>query len=415
MTEIDRRLARWERWVPRVPFVLLALATLVAAATAPVFGTGTPELLLLQGVLVVVTAAWSWWWTVRRPGWRSHGRKMAVHFVGRTVLAFVLTWINPFFALFAWVGFLDHEAAFRGRRARWVALLAVAVTVAGSQSGGLPPTSPAQGLAFLVLIVVNGGLATFFGRVQGELDRRSDVQAATIEELERVNADLSRALAENAELHEELVAQARRAGVQEERQRLAREIHDTIAQSLAAALAQLQAARSEADPGPRLARATDLTREALTEARRSVLDLAPRPLKGAGLADAVAAVVCGWDAERRECAEVTVTGDVRPLHPEVESTVLRVVQESLANVAKHAGARRVGVTLVYDEDEVILDVRDDGAGFDPDGPAAPGSFGLRGMRQRAERLAGELRVESRPGDGTAVSLRLPAVGREAAA
>lgn len=414
MTEIDRRLARWERWVPRVPFVLLALATVVAAATAPVFGTGTPELLLLQGVLVVVTAAWSWWWTVRRPGWRSDRRRMAVHFVGRTVLAFVLTWINPFFALFAWVGFLDHETAFVGR-GRWLAVLAVAATVAGSQSGGLPPTSLAQGLAFLVLLVVNGGLATFFGRVQGELDRRSRVQAATIEELERVNADRSRALAENAELHEELVAQARRAGVQEERQRLAREIHDTIAQSLAAALAQLQAARSEADPGPRLERATDLTREALAEARRSVLGLAPRPLTGSGLAEAVAGVVSGWDVERAERAEVTVTGDVRPLHPEVESTVLRVVQESLANVAKHAGARRVGVTLVYDEDEVILDVRDDGAGFDPEGPSAPGSFGLRGMRQRAERLAGELRVESRPGAGTAVSLRLPAVGREAAA
>lgn len=411
----DEELRRWERWLPRVPFVLLALAAVVAAVTAPVFGVGTPRWLALQGALVVTTAGWSWWWTVHLPQRREDRRARAVHFVGRTVLAFVLTWINPLYAIYAWVGFLDHAEVFRGR-ARQVALLAVAATVAGAQSGGLPPRDLGQAAAFLVLLAVNAGLAGFFGRLQRELDRRTGEQAAAITELERVNADLEAALAENARLHETVVEQARLAGVQQERQRLAREIHDTIAQSLAATLAQLQAAQAEEDPRARLARATELAREALAEARRSVLDLSPAALNGAThLRDALADLVRRWDGEHRAAARLHVTGPARQLHPEVEATILRVAQEALANVAKHADATQVRVTLTYDEEDVILDVRDDGAGFDLRDTPAAASFGLRGMRQRAERLAGVLDVESSPGAGAAICLRLPALDREVAA
>ncbi|TQM96744.1 signal transduction histidine kinase [Ornithinimicrobium humiphilum] len=411
----DRHRRAWERWNPYVPFAMLAVATVVALPTGSIFGTGTPRWLLVQAVLVAVTALWSWWWTMRRPEWRADRRRMAVHVVGRTALAFVLTWINPFFALFAWVGFLDVGDAFTGWPRRAV-LLVVAATVAGSQSGGLPPSGAAQTLVLAVLVVLHVGLFTFFGNVQQELDRRSADQAAAITELERLNADLERALAENARLHETVVEQARRAGVQEERQRLAREIHDTIAQSLAGVLAQLRAAQVEPDPRARLDRAADLAQEALAEARRSVMDLSPAPLTGsADLAEAVTRLVHRWDEEHRAAAEVHVTGDLRPLHPEVEATVLRVTQEALSNVAKHASATRVGVTLALDDEEVLLDVRDDGVGFDLDAERAPTSFGLRGMRQRAERLAGALEVETQPGQGTAVSLRLPALAREVAA
>src|SRR5690606_11045997 len=209
---------------------------------------------------------------------------------------------------------------------------------------------------------------------------------------------------------------AREAGVQQERQRLAQEIHDTIAQSLAGVLAQLQAADGERDLEAvrrRVARASSLAREALGEARRSVMDLAPEPLSVGTLADAVTDLVRSRGQERRVRADVVVAGEPRPLHREVEATVLRIAQEALANVAKHAGATRVGVTLTYD-DEVVLDVRDDGRGFDDAAPRPATSFGLRGMRQRADRLAGELAIETEPGGGTAVSVRLPALERTAA-
>ena len=101
-----------------------------------------------------------------------------------------------------------------------------------------------------------------------------------------------------------------------------------------------------------------------------------------------------------------------PLHPEIEVTLLRTAQEALANVAKHAGATRAGMTLSYMGDVVALDVRDDGIGFEmPDASAGRASgFGLTAMRQRVGRVAGTLAVESEPGVGTAISARVPAIG-----
>jgi signal transduction histidine kinase len=125
--------------------------------------------------------------------------------------------------------------------------------------------------------------------------------------------------------------------------------------------------------------------------------------------------VARWSVTSGVAGEVETTGEVRALHPEVEVTLLRVAQEALANVAKHASASRAGVTLSYMEDVVSLDVRDDGVGFaeaeckgHPNGetPAA-GGFGLIAMRQRVSRLAGQLEIESEPSAGTAVSASPP--------
>jgi signal transduction histidine kinase len=111
--------------------------------------------------------------------------------------------------------------------------------------------------------------------------------------------------------------------------------------------------------------------------------------------------------------EITTTGEVVPLHPEVEVALLRTAQEALANVAKHAHASRAGLTLSYMGDVVTLDVRDDGDGFEV--PAAANGrerdvgFGLTAMRQRVSRVAGTLSIESEPGAGTAISARVPAI------
>ena len=115
-------------------------------------------------------------------------------------------------------------------------------------------------------------------------------------------------------------------------------------------------------------------------------------------------------------ATVTTTGQPRRIRPDAEITLLRAAQEALANVARHARAGKVGLTLSYMEDQVNLDIRDDGVGFDPQPPrivparASGSGYGLLAMRQRVEGVAGTLEVESAPGGGTAISASVPTDG-----
>jgi signal transduction histidine kinase len=264
------------------------------------------------------------------------------------------------------------------------------------------------------LFALNAGAALFFVRMERDEQAVAAARDATIDELERTNVRLAEALAENADLHAALLQRAREAGRHEERERLALEIHDTIAQSLVGVVTQLQAATDDPDPaavGHRVTAATELARTALVDARRSVEGLMPSQLDDADAPAALDQLVRDWTARTGARAELVVTGTAHPLSDDVEAVLLRVAGESLSNVTRHAGASRVGVTLSFLDDEVLLDVRDDGVGFPTavhDGTRPSGlRFGLRGMRQRAERVGGEVVVESEPGAGTAVSLRVP--------
>ena len=381
-----------ERWFP---LGLLAIGGAVGLISARPIGYDASRIALLAG-LIALTAVW-----ILVFGGRSRGR--TVYLVGRAVLAAVLTVVNPFLSIFAFSGYVDcHDA--RVRRGWTIAIfIATAVTMAGAQSGGLPPEDGGGWILFTVMIAVNLVIATAVTLVAMRDDRISEERARTITALEA-------ALAENAELHRELLDRARDAGVTQERQRLAREIHDTIAQGLAGIVTQLEAARET--PDTRLARdhldrATALARESLDEARRSVRDLTPRALVTQELPQALETLTTGWAADQGVPVSYAVTGTQVRLHPELEATLLRVAQESLTNVGKHADARRVGVTLSYMDDEVALDVRDDGIGFALGRSA--GGFGLAGMKQRVARVAGLLEVETAPGQGVAVSVRLPSV------
>ncbi|WP_066942005.1 sensor histidine kinase [Microtetraspora fusca] len=204
-------------------------------------------------------------------------------------------------------------------------------------------------------------------------------------------------------------AQNRMLGILEERARLAREIHDTLAQGLSGIVTQLEAAE-QAMPDPhavqkRVALAKELARENLQEARRSVDALRPGPLTDAGLDAALADVAGRWSRTSGVTATVSVEGTPRPLSGEVGTTLLRAAQEGLSNAAKHARAGRVAITLTYMDDEVALDVFDDGVGFDPTVRSA--GYGLAAMRERAGSVGGTLTVESSPGEGTALCLRIP--------
>jgi two-component system NarL family sensor kinase len=210
-----------------------------------------------------------------------------------------------------------------------------------------------------------------------------------------------------------LFARSSGLGAAEERNRLAREIHDTLAQGLTATALQLESADALLDAGSGvekargpLRRALSLTQSNLEEARRSVLDLRAAPLEGRPLAEALRALVDRWEAETGIGARYVAVNGSRPLPPRVEVALYRICQEALTNVARHAEAGRVRVQLVATPQEVRLSVEDDGRGFDAS--SVPGDrHGLVGMWERAQMLGGALEVRSRPGEGTRIEASVP--------
>lgn len=220
---------------------------------------------------------------------------------------------------------------------------------------------------------------------------------------------------ERAMLQARVVAAERNSGMMKERQRLAREIHDTLAQGFAGIVVHLETAE-QIDPltgsaaKPHLDLARSVARENLLEARRMLSALRPEILDERGLPEALDRVCHAWSARTGLQATFSVTGDASPMHPEIEMTILRAMQEALTNIAKHAHAKTAAVTLSYMEDIVVLDVQDDGKGFLPEPKKEEGSgLGLKGMRERTEALHGTWSVESVPGEGTTVSITLPVV------
>ena len=213
-----------------------------------------------------------------------------------------------------------------------------------------------------------------------------------------------------------LIEEAQRSGMIGERKRLAREIHDTLIQGFASIVVNLEAAEGSlgAFPDPyarHLDEARATAREGLAEARRIVWALRPGALDEAPLPDALSRLAGRWSKAGGVTADVAVTGEAVPLATETEVTMLRVAQEALNNVRKHARATRTVLTLSYIGDRVTLDVVDDGVGFEPEGvvpEAGPdGGFGLGAMRERVEGAGGTLLVESEPGGGTTLVVGLP--------
>ena len=216
----------------------------------------------------------------------------------------------------------------------------------------------------------------------------------------------------------ELAVSERQAGVLEERQRLAREIHDTLAQGFTSIVMHLEATDGTLDSDPVTAKrhmdqARITARESLAEARRLVWALRPEVLERSSLPEALQRVAESWSEETGIPASAAVTGAPWSLHPEVEVMLLRSGQEALANVRRHAQASRVMVTLSYIDEVVVLDVQDDGIGFDPlstNGASASdggSGFGLVAMRERAEQLGGTMVIESDHGQGTTVAVEIP--------
>nr|BFD90157.1 sensor histidine kinase [Kitasatospora sp. Xyl93] len=234
------------------------------------------------------------------------------------------------------------------------------------------------------------------------LYRESEERRRLIDELTAARADL--AAAHHA------------AGVLAERERLAREIHDTLAQGLSSVQLLLRAAqralpeRTETAAGY-VEQARQAAQDNLDEARRFVRALTPPALDGDPLPVALERLCATTAAHGALPVHLHVSGDPVRLPAAQEVALLRIAQSALGNTVRHAGATRAEVTLSYMEGEVALDVYDDGAGFDPAAAAGraggDGGFGLPSMRARARALGGGFTVESAPGQGTTVAVQLP--------
>ena len=433
------RFATPETWLDRVlrviPFLLLAVPCLpYVLSQAPTAGDSARTL-----AVVALTAAWLGWFLILRPfpaGDRQ--RLMPAYFAGFLAASAVLIARSPWFSYFCWIGFI-HATQYLTGAWRYAGVAGTAVLLSVGQTGGFHTLSAPLIAVIAAISLLNATLVISFFHLGQRAEDQSTQRQKMVVELAEANRRLEETMAENTGLHAQLLSQAREAGVLEERQRMAREIHDTLAQGMTGIITQLEAVRQS---GPGAARerridiAAQLARDSLSEARRSVQALRPEALAtNPRLPDALGEVARQWSAVNGVAATVTTTGDPVALHAEIEVTLLRVAQEALANVAKHAAASRVGITLSYMADVVTLDVRDDGDGFllaDPgrpgavrgdglasvgvppgDGDGRSGGFGLTAMRQRVQRVAGTLAIESEPGTGTAVSATVPAIQRAA--
>ena len=234
------------------------------------------------------------------------------------------------------------------------------------------------------------------------------------EDLQLLNTigDLLSIAVERARLFDQSV----QSGAADERYRLARELHDTLGQGLAATLLKLETVDALLEGGSDpdeihegIRQTMELTRSNLEEARRSVLDLRAASLEGRTLAEAFASLAEQVSKKGDIDIGFEATGGSRPLPVRFESGLYRIAQEALNNVVQHAGASRASLRLITAPDRVQVFVEDDGCGFDPSGISGDG-HGLIGMNERVKLLGGRLRLDSRPGKGTHIEVVVPLEG-----
>lgn len=404
------------RWVPELPgvtTVLQALRLLLHASFLFLLVVGTVRYALANLGAAHAHPQWTHWSVVcgavllgvvycagaMAARHDVHRTRSLVWLAAVTLLWALLAWAGPDFVWVAFPLFFLHLHLLRGLHSVAAVVVITASVVLGQalHSGDLTAgmvLGPILGAVFAVAI------AAGYTALHRESERRREL----IDTLTRTR--------------DELAASQRRTGVLDERERLSREIHDTLAQGLSSIVLLLRAAESalphDTDlANTRIVEARESASSNLAEARRFVRDLAPPSLTGANLPEAL----------RRLCERVGRTdgidcrfrtdGTPTELPSGYEVALLRAAQASLANVTAHAHATTAVVTLGYLGQEVTLDVYDDGEGFVPetllhtreDGTG----YGIASLRERVAALGGHLEVESAPGEGTAVAVRLPLV------
>jgi len=388
----DGRLER--RWF--AVWHVVCLSTLVLASGVALRDLAPARATLMLSLVIALTL-WHIVTLVRHEPDEARPRVMLVYCVGMLPLFGALLLLHP---AFLFVAFGLYAQLFHRLPWRWllpVGSLFTALLVA-CQSRHLGPLS-LTGAIVLALVFVT---ATLLALMLDGISRQSRERLQVIAELEQTRADL--------------VTAERQAGALAERERLAGEIRDAMAQAFASIVMQLEAleqTQPELAPQARrhLNNARNAARENLGEAQRLVRALRPRALDGVALLDALRQVAARWAAESGVAAAFAVSGHPEPLGADHDLLLLGAAQEGLSNVRKHAAASKATLTLTYFADRCVLHVHDDGRGFASDAPVAvdpmSGGVGIAGLRARAAALGASVVVDSTPGKGTTLSISVP--------
>ena len=379
-----------ETWGLRI----LNLAALIVAQVVP----ASPERHLWSGLIMVTLLVFNEFW-IRvdiGPIWRRYG----VFAITTSLLAAAIA-ATPTAGIAAWSGYMLYASLFTGAPMMLCIAVSCVLMTAVQRNGweNLPYPWWASVLAWSLNVVIGLSVVAVIDARESSLTRRQELTDQLLAERAR-----------NSELHDALLTQARQSGVRDERARLARELHDTVAQGFVAVVTQLESidedelARAVRD---RLDNAKSLARQGLTEARQAVNALAPITAETRSLAEMLRDHLTGFGQLHPHSTTLRVDGVPRQL--DADATLVRLTQEALINVAKHANASTVVLTLTYLDDTLILDIRDDGCGFSPDTVRrdASGGYGLTVMRERAQLIGARIEVESEPSNGCVISVSVP--------
>ena len=393
---LDVRVASFGGW--SLFYLLATVGTVLLVVANP---TGSTADTATSAVLVVVLQALYWLLAQpRRAGIRANSR-LAWIFAALSLLLFTASaMLNP-----------------------WAALLLFALT---PQIFVLLTPRPAT----LVILALN--VLPLIGRLLTESPTaRQIIQdagqtafvitfslffAARILSISKQNEERRRLIEELREREAEVAALSAARGAEAERARISRELHDTLAQGFASIVTLGHAVQGELESDPADARRhveliTETARENLAESRRIIAALGPSRLDGASLSEAVQRTVDSWREATGGDVRLEISGQPSATASAVEVVAIRLVQESLENVRKHAHAPQVSVRLSYADNELEVSVQDGGIGFDP--AAVRTGYGLSGMRARVGEIGGNLALTSAPGQGTVVRATLPLIGAAA--
>ncbi|MET8047105.1 sensor histidine kinase [Streptosporangium sp. NPDC005286] len=364
--------------------VLLVVGTLLPTWAALTVDAPWQEKVIVAGCLLSVLPLYL---LLGRPAIVTNDRRRGAVYIALLVVLFTPAGLTASYATFALFGLCPQcFIVFPARRAM-IAVTALNLSPAIRYIFLVGAPEPFN---FLMVITIVIFFSSIFGVWIERITRQSEERAMLIEELESSRAEVARLSAER--------------GAQAERERLAGEIHDTLAQGFTSIIMLLQAAEAQPDPSRHLALAVRTARENLAEARMLVTTLNPAPLDGSTLDEALRRLTNRLGEETGMSAGFEVHGKSRPLSAPVEVVLVRAVQEGLANVRRHADARSAAVSISYQDGSVLLKVRDNGCGFDPSGAQG---YGLRGMRARVEQVGGALAVTGLQGEGASLEVLIP--------